>query len=82
MRFEVGDRVRMVKHADWKAAATGTIVGPGRVREGQPDLVWYAVQFDEPQRDLTDERLGDASRSYTSATVTEPYLEPLPDGES
>jgi hypothetical protein len=76
MKFKVGDRVRMLQHADWKAAAIGTIISPGRVRDGR---TWYWVQFDERQRDLTDERHGDRARSYSSATVTEPFLELLTD---
>jgi hypothetical protein len=68
----------MVKHADWKADATGTISSPPRVRPASPEQgTWYWVRFEEPQGDLTDELRGDIERRYASATVNERYLRPL-----
>lgn len=79
MKFKPGDRVSMLKHADWKTDAVGTVVSPGRLRtlhDGSLDH-WYWVGFDEPQQDYTDEIYGDPERSYRSASVLERFLRPL-----
>jgi hypothetical protein len=61
MEFQRGDRVRMLKHADWKNEAVGTVISlyarPVTLHDGSPDLL-YAIEFDEPQRDFTDELNG------------------------
>jgi hypothetical protein len=77
MKFKPGDRVLMVQHADWKNDAVGTIISEGRVRtlyDGSTDFCYW-IEFDEPQRDLTDEMHGQ-DRTYDSSTVLERYLRP------
>ena len=76
--FQVGDRVLMFCHADWKVDCTGTVTSPGRIRKGiRGEYIDYSVQFDEPQADLTDEMHGDLARRYSGSTVAEEYLQPL-----
>jgi hypothetical protein len=68
----------MVKHADWKSDAIGTIKSDGRSRvlyDGQTDYEYW-IDFDLPQRDYTDEMLG-ADREYYASTVLEKFLRPL-----
>ncbi len=79
MRYHDGDRVLMVRHADWKADAVGTIVGGPRQRKNSNGDSYddYIVNFDEPQKDFTDEMNGDHDRSYTSSTVDVRFLRPL-----
>ncbi len=79
-RLNEGDRVLMIKHADWKADSRGTVVSPGR-----PCVIWdgstrveYLITFDEPQTDLTDEAVG-LRIDYEGTTVLEEYLRPLAD---
>lgn len=79
--LKAGDRVRMLKHYDWKADCLGTIVGEGRPRiifDGST-RVEYFVRFDEPQTDLTDES-ADLHIEYEGTTTLEEYLQPLGDG--
>ena len=76
--FQVGDRVLMLRHADWKADCTGTVTSPGRIRKGiRGEYMDYFIQFDEPQADLMDEMNGDFSRRYSGSTVAEEFLQPL-----
>lgn len=74
-RLRKGDRVLMLKHADWKADCRGTII-----REGRPCIVGdgstrveYLIRFDEPQTDLTDEAAG-LEIHYEGTTVLEEFL--------
>ena len=61
MEFKYGDRVRMLKHADWKNEAVGTIISirtrPATLYDGSTD-VWYNHQVRRGQRDYTDEMNG------------------------
>jgi hypothetical protein len=79
MEFKHGDRVRMVKHADWKNDAVGTIISvrtrPATLYDGSTD-VWYSIEFDELQRDYTDEMNG-KDLHYKSSTVLGRFLRPL-----
>jgi hypothetical protein len=79
MEFKYGDRVRMLMHADWKSDAVGTIVSirtrTAMLTDGSTD-VWYWVEFDEPQRDYTDEMNG-KDLQYKSSTVLGRFLRPL-----
>jgi len=78
MKFKRGDRVLMARHADWKNDAVGTIISNGRLRtlyDGSTDYQHW-IEFDEPQRDYTDEMHGD-NRTYDSSTVLERFLRPL-----
>lgn len=78
-RFSDGDRVRMVRHADWKQDATGTIAGHGRIRKGAFALyIDCFVAFDTPQLDFTDESNGESIGSYSGSTVAEEFLQQLP----
>ena len=79
MKFKGGDRVRMLKHGDWKNDATGTIVGDGRVRTFQSGAQTriYWIKFDEAQRDYTDER-NNMDFEYDQSNVCEQFLQPLP----
>jgi hypothetical protein len=75
-KFKPGDRVLVVKHADWKCDLLGTVLGCGRIRRGaHGEYMDYYVQFDEPQRDLTDEMHGH-DRTYQGSTVAEKFLRP------
>ncbi len=68
----------MIRHADWKSDATGTIVGGPRKRKNSRGE-WcddYTVEFDELQKDFTDPLHGDHERSYTSSTVAASFLRP------
>jgi len=64
MKLGIGDRVLMVRHADWKADAIGTIAGGPRQRKNSRGEWYddYIVKFDEPQKDTTDEIRGDLDR--------------------
>jgi hypothetical protein len=79
MEFKRGDRVRMLKHADWKDEAVGTIISlysrPVTLHDGSPDLL-YAIEFDEPQRDFTDEMNG-MGLQYKSSDVLGRFLRPF-----
>jgi hypothetical protein len=79
MEFKYGDRVLMVKHADWKNDAVGTIISirtrPASLYDGSTD-VWYSIEFDEPQRDYSDEMNG-KDLQYKSSTVLGRFLRPL-----
>jgi hypothetical protein len=79
MPFKPGDRVLMVKHADWKGDATGTVTSPARrpitLADGTSDP-YYWVAFDEPQRDSTNE-LNGVDRTYDSATILARFLQRL-----
>jgi hypothetical protein len=79
MKLEDGVRVLMVRHADWKSDAIGTIVGVPRQRMNSHGDWYddYIVKFDEPQKDFTDEMNGDHDRSYTSSTVAAQFLRTL-----
>jgi hypothetical protein len=78
MKFKKGDRVLMLKHADWKSDIVGTIAGFGGLRrlyDGTIDVV-YGMDFDELHTDLTDE----ANKEYVEycgCTVLEQYLIPF-----
>ncbi len=79
-KLRVGERVLMLKHADWKADCRGMIV-----REGRPRIIGdgstrieYVFRFDEPQTDLTDEAAG-LHIQYEATTVLEEYLRCLDD---
>jgi hypothetical protein len=78
VKFKSGDRVRMLKHGDWKNYATGTVVGDGRVRTfqsvAQARIYW--IRFDEPQRDCTDE-WNNTDFEYDQSNVCEQFLQPL-----
>jgi hypothetical protein len=76
MKFAVGDRVVMIRHADWKSDAVGTISGGPRERTNAQGTNYldYWIEFDEPQRDLTDEINGDLDRTYQASTVAEEFL--------
>ncbi len=74
MSLSVGDRVLMLRHADWKADACATVtVGP-QERNGRLE---YIIDFDEPQADFTDEMNGLVDRTYKSTTVLAEYLQVL-----
>jgi hypothetical protein len=79
MEFQRGDRVFMAKHADWKSDAVGTIISfrarPRTLYDGSIDLE-YSIEFDEPQRDFTDE-LNGKDLQYKSSTVLGRFLRPL-----
>jgi hypothetical protein len=78
MKFRPEDRVLMLRHADWKGDAAGTIISAGRLRalyDGSTDYQYW-IEFDEPQRDYTDELHG-MDRTYPSSTVLEQFLRPL-----
>jgi hypothetical protein len=79
MKFKRGDRVLMLKHADWKNEATGTIVSvrtvPVTLADGSSDE-WYWIEFDELQRDFTDELSG-MNLVYKESTVLGRHLRPL-----
>ena len=79
MEFQRGDRVRMLKHADWKNEAVGTVISlyarPVTLHDGSPDLL-YAIEFDEPQRDFTDE-LNGMDLQYKSSDVLGRFLRPI-----
>jgi hypothetical protein len=78
MIFKPGDRVLMVKHADWKADAVGIVFGrprPVTLPDGSTDYSYW-VEFDEPQRDYTDEMHG-KDLVYHSSTVLGRFLRPL-----
>ena len=79
MEFRKGDRVRMIKHADWKNDATGTIISIySRLKtlyDGSTDLE-YSIEFDELQRDFTDE-LNGMDLQYKSSTVLGRFLRPI-----
>ncbi|GLR69397.1 hypothetical protein GCM10007852_03050 [Agaribacter marinus] len=80
MKYFNGDRVRMIRHADWKQDAIATIVSTKPLKRALPDNTddWeYWIEFDFPQYDLTDEMNDDRERSYDSCTVLERYLEPI-----
>ena len=72
----------MIKHADWKVDAVGTIVSTHPSKRSLPDNsieLDYWIEFDSAQYDLTDEMNGEKDRSYKSTTVLERYLEALDD---
>jgi len=82
MKFITGERVRMIKHADWKVDAVGTIVSTQPFQRVLPDnsTQWiYWIEFDIPQYDLTDEVNGDKEWNYNSSIVLERYLVALKD---
>lgn len=71
----------MIRHADWKADAIGTISG-GPKQRLNPHAQFYAdyiIDFDQPQENLTDEMQGDPGRAYTSSTVAVEFIRPLAD---
>lgn len=72
----------MLRHADWKSDAVGTIsAGPReRVNSRGETYLDYWIDFDEPQRDTTNEMNGDHERSYKSSTVAADYIQPLEGG--
>lgn len=79
-KFEPGDRVLMLRHADWKAPAVATVTREGRPRhrpDGTPFLE-YIITFDQLQADLTDEAAG-LDNLYEQTTVMEEFLRPLDD---
>jgi hypothetical protein len=64
MKFKRGDRVLMLRHADWKNEATGTITSVRTVPVAMPDGSsdeWYWIEFDELQRDFTGRAKWDES---------------------
>jgi hypothetical protein len=69
----------MLKHADWKNEAVGTVISlyarPVTLHDGSPDLL-YAIEFDEPQRDFTDE-LNGMDLQYKSSDVLGRFLRPI-----
>jgi hypothetical protein len=79
MEFRRGDRVRMLKHADWKNEAVGTIISiharPVVLHDGLPDLLYW-IEFDQPKRDFTDESNG-MDLQYKSSTILGRFLRPL-----
>ena len=79
MEFKYGDRVRMLRHADWKNDAVGTIVSirtsPATLHDGSTDLLYW-IEFDEPQRDYTDE-LNGMNFEYKKSVVLGRFLRPL-----
>jgi hypothetical protein len=79
MEFKYGDRVRMLRHADWKNDAVGTIISirtrPATLYDGSTD-VWYIIKFDEAQRDYTDEMNG-MDLQYKESSVLGRFLRPL-----
>ena len=82
--FRRGDRVLMVKHADWKNDAMGTIISlrarPCRLHDGSAD-VWYIIEFDELQRDFTDEANG-MNLAYKNSMVLGRFLRKVSAGIS
>lgn len=78
MGFQYGDRVRMIRHGDWKNDAFGMVVSarthPTTLPDGSTD-VWYWIEFDEPQRDETDE-LNGRNLDYRESTVLGRFLRP------
>lgn len=57
-RFKKGDRVLMLRHADWKTDIVGTIAGPPSVPQRLRDETYdvsYGIDFDDLHTDLTDE---------------------------
>jgi hypothetical protein len=74
--FTIGDRVEMVRHADWKTSATARVMSAGRQRKNSFGRLYvqYSIDFDEPQADLTDEMHGDFERRYTGTTVDQQFL--------
>jgi hypothetical protein len=83
MEFKYGDRVRMLKHADWKNDAIGTIISirtrTTPLHDGSTDLR-YIIQFDELQRDYTDEMNG-MDLQYKESSVLGRFLRPLEEPE-
>ncbi len=79
MKFSIGDRVLMLRHADWKSDAVGTIsAGPHERVNSQGETYFdYWIDFDEPQSDFTDEMNGARDRTYKSSTVAAAYIRPL-----
>ena len=79
MEFKYVDRVRMLKHADWKNDAVGTVISirtrPATLYDGSTD-VWYWIEFDELQRDYTDE-LNGTDLAYKKSTVLGRFLRPI-----
>jgi hypothetical protein len=80
MQFQNGDRVLMRKHADWKNEAVGTITSvrpskPVTLPDGTTDC-WYWIEFDESQRDYTDEMHG-KDLQYKTSTVLGRFFCPL-----
>jgi len=74
--FAVGDRVVMLRHADWKNDALATVKSPGRPRRSSAGTLYidYWVESDELQADLTDEMHGDLDRRYRASTAAEQFL--------
>jgi hypothetical protein len=82
--FSIGDRVLMIRHADWKSDAVGTIsAGPReRVNWRGETYLDYWIDFDDPQSDYTDEENGDNDRTYKSSTVAGDYIRLLDEGRT
>jgi hypothetical protein len=78
-QFNMGDRVLMLKHADWKEDAAGTVRSSGRIRRNSfgEQYVDHWIEFDAPQADLTDEIHGNFDRRYASSTVAQQFLQVL-----
>jgi len=78
-----GDRVLMLKHADWKNDAEGTIISlcarPCRLHDGSMDA-WYTIEFDELQRDFTDEANG-MNLAYKNSMVLGRFLRKISEAE-
>lgn len=71
--------VFVLKHADWRNEAIGTInslrARSVTLHDGSPDLLYW-IEFDEPQRDYTDEMNG-MDLEYKSSQVLGRFLRPL-----
>lgn len=80
-KFKPGDRVWMLKHADWNTPAAAAITREGRpyTRSDGYEFIEYVIEFDRPQTDLTDEADGEPI-PYSDSTCMEEFLLPLADG--
>ena len=80
MVFQPGDRVVVMRHADWKRDVAATVVGPCPARtvdlsDGSRCRLYW-VEFDEPQRDLAD-WMQETGQTFVKCTVQEPFLQPM-----
>jgi hypothetical protein len=72
----VGNRVILLRHADWKSATLATVKSPCQQKQNTAGESYRDdyIEFDDPQANRTNETHGEPDSRYRGTTVFEQFL--------